>query len=62
MSGGQSFAGGAVSRRQGAVSEWRLVSEREVWDPRGGGREGGHTAGEGVKRRIRRELTLKFAN
>jgi len=42
--GGQSFGGGAVSRRQGAVSEWRLVSGREVRDPRGGGREGGHTA------------------
>ena len=28
------------------MSEWRLVSEREVRDPRGGGREGGHTAGE----------------
>ena len=35
-----------MSRRQGAVSEWRLVSEREVRLPRGGGREGGHTAGE----------------
>ena len=46
MRGGQSFGGGAVSRRQGAVSEWRLVSGREVRDPRGGGREGGHTAGE----------------
>ena len=34
-----------MSRRHGAVSEWRLVSEREVRLPRGGGREGGHTAG-----------------
>ena len=46
------------------MSEWRLVSEREVRDPRGGGREGGHTAGEkklgGRRRRI--ELTLQFAN
>ena len=65
MRGGQSFGGGAVSRRHGAVSECRLVSEREVRDPRGGGREGGHTAGEKkleVVRRRRRELTLQFAN
>ena len=64
MRGGQSFGGGAVSRRQGAVSEWRLASGREVRDPRGGGREGGHTAGEERVREKRgeTELTLKFAN